>query len=72
MEIGNKKEYYKQVKKCFTEVKGFYSKLVEKYGESVVKSAFNKKLNWEREKAKLLKRKEVLEAELVNVEEELK
>lgn len=66
------KEYLKEVKKCFIEVKKFWAKMTEKYGEAVVKSALNKKLNWEREKAQLIKRKAILEKELAEVEEDLK
>lgn len=67
-----KLEDKKLVKKAFSEVKSLWEKLCNDYGELVAKSAFNKKLNWEKEKTKLMRKKELLESQLSEIEQELK
>lgn len=62
----------KEAKKCFAEVKHLWDKLTGAYDIKIIKWAFNRKLNWEREKTSLAKEKAKLEERLAEVEKELK
>lgn len=64
-------EYTKEQKGCFKKVKNFFDEMMKEYQPEIVKWAFNRKLNWEREKAKLAKEKSKLESRLKEISEEL-
>lgn len=65
-------ELTKEQNESLTIAKQAWSTIVEKYGVEFAKFAFNRKINFEREEAKLLKEKAKLEERLNQINDELK
>lgn len=64
-------ELTKVQKTCFKEAQKLFNNLAEKFGSKTARWALNRKMNWEKEKARLAKEKRALENRLSEIEEAL-